>query len=216
MNKLWQRILEISYLTKSSHIGSCLTSVDIIDSIYKTKKKDEPFILSCAHANLALLVVLEKYFGYDALQLFQEQGVHCKRDLKHGIQFTGGHLGQGITIACGMAIANRKEDVYCLISDGEWYEGSVQESLNFIKENNLKNLRLYCNFNGWSAYNKTDVDFLSEITLKYCPWAQISYPDKDFYKELPGLEGLNGHYHTITDNDWKNANEKGLLDATRI
>lgn len=211
LNSLWSRILEISYLTKSSHIGSCLTAVNIIDDIYNVKLKDEPFILSSAHANLALLVVLEKYFGYDALELYKQQGTHCVRDLKHQIEFTGGHLGQGITIACGMAIANRNKNVYCLISDGEWYEGAVQESLNFIKENNLINLKLFCNFNGWSAYGKTDVDFISDITRKYCPWADIYYMPEDFYKELPGLKELQGHYHIIKDEEWEEANKRGLI-----
>jgi transketolase len=110
----------------------------------------------------------------------------------------------GITVACGMALTDKNRDVYCLISDGEWFEGSVQESLNFIKENNLTNIKLYCNFNGYSAYSKTDVSFVTDITLKYCPWAKIYNND---LKNYPFLIGLNAHYKAISDNEWKELNE---------
>ena len=59
--ELKKRILEISYKKKLSHLGSCLTAVDIIDEIFKIKKPDEKFVLSSGHAALALYVVLEKY-----------------------------------------------------------------------------------------------------------------------------------------------------------
>ena len=65
MNPLHDRIIEISKKHNLSHLGSCLTSVDIIDEIYSVKKPDEKFILSCGHAGLALYVVLEKYRNYD-------------------------------------------------------------------------------------------------------------------------------------------------------
>jgi transketolase N-terminal domain/subunit len=213
LSPLWQRILEISYLTKSSHIGSALSSVNIIDDIYSIKRKDDIFLLSNAHANLAQLVVKEKYEEIDALEAYKTQGVHSTRDLKYGILCSGGHLGQVFACGIGFALANPKRDVYVLISDGEWYEGVVQEGLNFIRENNLSNLKLYCNFNGYSALAKTDIDFISEITLKYVPWTQIYYPDPLMYEKLPFLNGLNGHYIKITDEIWQGLNEKGLINA---
>ena len=61
MINLKKRILEIAYKNKLSHLGSYLSSVGIIDEIYKTKNHDDIFILSSGHASLALYVTLEKY-----------------------------------------------------------------------------------------------------------------------------------------------------------
>ncbi|MGD0786207.1 MAG: hypothetical protein ABR969_10395, partial [Sedimentisphaerales bacterium] len=58
--KTRKRIIELSYQSSFSHIGSCLTAVDIIDAIYQVKDKDEHFVLSSGHAGIALYVILEK------------------------------------------------------------------------------------------------------------------------------------------------------------
>ena len=85
MNALEKRILEISYKHKLSHLGSCLTAVNIIDEIYKVKKPDEPFILSQGHAGVALYTILEKFEGKDAEELWKKHGTHPNRDLDDGI-----------------------------------------------------------------------------------------------------------------------------------
>ena len=87
MNKLKRRILDLSHKYKLSHIGSCLTAVDLIDGIYKVKKPDEPFILSQGHAGLALYVVLEKYEKRNPEKLILKHGTHPNRDIKNGITY---------------------------------------------------------------------------------------------------------------------------------
>ena len=59
LNRLKRRILEISYLRKLSHLGSCLTALPIIIEIYEHKKKNEKFILSAGHSHVAHAVVME-------------------------------------------------------------------------------------------------------------------------------------------------------------
>jgi transketolase len=206
IGQLEKRILEISCKYQLSHIGSSISAVRIIDNIYKVKKKDDIFLLSCSHANLSHIVILEKYLGYNAEELYKSQGVHSTRDEKHDILCSGGHLGQVFACAIGFALSNRFRNVFVLISDGEWYSGIVQEGLNFIHDNNLTNLKLHCNFNGYSALNKTNVEFISEVTLKYVPWAKIWCQDENIYDNLPFLKGLNGHYAKITENDWNKIN----------
>jgi transketolase len=152
---LEQRILELSKKYKLSHIGSCLTSVGIIDEIYSIKKPDEKFVLSCGHAGLALYVVLEKYLGIDAEYLLLKHGVHPNRD--EVINCSTGSLGQGLPIALGMALADRTKNVYCLISDGECAEGSVYEALNIKHRYGVYNLIVFCNYNGYGAYDRTDL-----------------------------------------------------------
>src|ERR1700750_489699 len=125
LSALQYRILELSYKHKLSHIGSCLGCVDVLDMIYNRRKDNEPVILSCGHAGLALYVVLEKHLGKDAEQLFLKHGVHPNKDLGDGIYCSTGSLGMGLSIAAGRALADRNKPVWCVISDGEMAEGVV-------------------------------------------------------------------------------------------
>ena len=85
MVDLKKRILDIAYKNKLSHLGSYLSAVDIIDKIYKKKNKEDIFILSSGHAALALYVVIEKYEGKDAEELFNKYGGHPHLAEKDGI-----------------------------------------------------------------------------------------------------------------------------------
>ena len=80
---LKKRIFDISFRHKLSHLGSCLTAVDIIDEIYSIKKPDERFVLSSGHAGLALYVVLEKYNQGDATGLVQ--GLDAEKIFNHHV-----------------------------------------------------------------------------------------------------------------------------------
>ncbi len=167
MNKdLKRRIIDISYRHKLSHLGSCLTAVDIIDEIFSIKKPDEKFVLSSGHAGLALYCVIEKYHHLrlpldagdcqcmNAEKIFEHHGVHPDRCKKCGLDCSTGSLGQGLPIAVGMALADRSKNVYCLISDGECAEGSIWEALRIAQEQKLGNLKIYVNMNGWGAYKE--------------------------------------------------------------
>jgi transketolase len=195
MKSLKRRILEISYERKLSHLGSCLTAVDIIDEIFKKKRPDEKFVLSCGHAGLALYVVLEKYGGKNAETIYAHHGTHPDRCEDCGIDCSTGSLGHGIAIAVGMALADRKKNVYCLISDGECAEGSVWEAIRIWKREKLRNLRIYLNFNGYSAYQKT--------SLKEMPTGVKRYITN--YDKFPFLMGLDAHYCTLKKEDYEAA-----------
>jgi transketolase len=198
MTVLEKRIIEISYKLRLSHLGSCLTAVGIIDEIFRVKKTDEKFILSCGHAGLALYVVLEKYKGIDAENLFYKCGVHPDRlDGFPDIDCSTGSLGQGLPIALGMAMADRTKNVYCLISDGESAEGSIYEALNIRRKYKVDNLVIYCNFNGWGAYDEADlavIESLHSVILR-----------KTNFDAFPFLKGQEAHYHVLTDVEYAQA-----------
>ena len=200
MVDLKQRILEIAYKHKLSHLGSYLSAVDIIDEIYKEKKPEDIFILSSGHAALALYVVLEKYEDKDAEELFLKHGGHPHRDEENGIYCSTGSLGLGITVAVGRALANKNRKVHVLISDGESAEGSVWEALRFIKESNLSNIEVYVNVNGYAAYDKVDVKYLVDRLKVFLPTINIRYTSVNQY---PFLRGLNAHYHVMSEQDYK-------------
>ena len=198
--KLKKRILEIAYKHKLSHLGSYLSAVGIINEIYKSKQPEDIFILSSGHAALALYVVLEKYEGKNAEELFLKHGGHPHRDEANGIYCSTGSLGLGITVAVGRALVDKDRKVHVLISDGESAEASVWESLRFIQENNLTNIEVYVNVNGYAAYDKVDIKYLADRLKAFLPSINIRYTDVNQY---PFLRGLNAHYHVMSEEDYK-------------
>ncbi len=154
---LRKRILELSYEANFSHLGSCLSAVDLIDAVYKIKKKNEIFILSNGHAGIAWYSVLDKYGYFKDNKAINKLNIHPDRNLKYGIHVSTGSLGQGLPIALGMALADRKKNVYCMISDGECAEGSIWEALRVAKEKKVHNLKIIINANGWGAYDKVNL-----------------------------------------------------------
>lgn len=199
---LKKRIIEISYKYNKSHIGSCLSSVDIIEEIYNLKRKAEKFILSEGHAAIALYCVLEKHEGRNPEYLLKKHGVHAGRDEKNGIWCTTGSLGQGLPIAVGMSLANKTKNVYCMISDGEAAEGSIWEALRIKTDNNLHNLKVYVNLNGYGAYSKINSMMLIKRLKTFCPDIIIKRTNVE---QLPFLKGQDAHYYIMTNQDYKKA-----------
>jgi transketolase len=200
LSKLKKRILEIAYKYKLSHLGSYLSSVDIIESIYKKKDKDDIFILSSGHAALALYVVLEKYENRNAIDLFNRYGGHPVRSEEDGIYCSTGSLGTGLTIAVGRAIANPSKFFFVLISDGETAEGSVWESLRFISENYLNNIEVHVNINGYGAYDVIDKDYLSFRLKSFLPNIILH---ETTVNQTKFLNGLNAHYYVMDKKDFE-------------
>lgn len=202
--KLKKRIITISYKYNLSHIGSCLTAVDIIDEIYKVKKPSERFVLSSGHAGLALYVVLEKYEGINAEKVFKHHGVHPNRCEKCYIDCSTGSLGLGLSIAVGMALADRSKQVYCLISDGETAEGSIWEAIRIYYDQNIKprNLSIYINWNWWTAYGRPS-SFTWDMLHSY--WNHISVRETNMndFKEIKELQDQSAHYHVLNEENYK-------------
>lgn len=210
MIDLHERILDLSYKHKLSHLGSCLNAVDIIEDIYLRKLEDEPFILSSGHAGLALYVVLEKYLKLNAEKLYLKHGTHPCRNISDDIYCSTGSLGHGLPIALGMALANRYRNVWCLISDGECAEGSVYESLAIACDQKVKNLIIYCNANGYGAYRKIDLKTLKKRIEGFNFPVKIIEPIIKY--DIPWLNGLEAHYHVMNEAEYNLV--KGKLNAT--
>ncbi len=161
-SSVYRRLFEISYRRKLSHIGSCITALPILNSIYEEMDPCDAVVLSAGHAGLALYVTLEHHFGLDADQLFEEHGVHPNKTPVYPetdvgcpqrvIWCSAGSLGQAVTVAVGYALANPERVVWCLCSDAEANEGAFYEAARFAREHELTNLRLIVNANGWGAY----------------------------------------------------------------
>lgn len=193
------RILEISFKNNLSHLGSCITAYPILEQMYNEKNNEDLVVLSSGHSGLAQYVLIEKHSNnkINAEDLLHQMGIHPVRDPKNGIYVSSGSLGCGILVAVGLAISNKNRKVYCLLSDGECAEGSVWEALSFCKNNNITNIKIHVNINGFSAYDPVDRNYLSD-RLK------IFFPDIIIHQtnNPECLGGLNAHYHIM-----KNINE---------
>ena len=201
MKDLYKRLLNICYERQLHHLGSYSSALQIIDQIYSEMDKDDIFILSNGHAVVALYVILEKYYGLDAVELHEKYGDHPKRNELDKLHCSTGSLGMGVTVAVGRALANPDRDVYCLLSDGECAEGSVWEALRFAYENKVTNLKLYVNANGWSAYDTVDLDYLENRIKAF-------HPDVNYVRttvEHFGLKGLHAHYTNFNEEQYKEA-----------
>jgi transketolase len=204
---LKRRIIEISYKKGLSHIGSCLTAVDIINEIYETKERNEKFVLSSGHAGLALYCIIEKYSKkihdelheisaigtLNAEKIFDHHGVHPDRCLECGIDCSSGSLGHGLGVSVGMALADRSKNVYCLISDGEYAEGSIHEALRIIREQKLNNLKVYMNNNGYAAYRETDIGVFPSFI-------QMRHTNMDGWPSC--LQGQIAHYKVLNEAEY--------------
>jgi transketolase len=221
-----RRIVEISYALNFSHLGSCLSAVDIIEAIYKIKKKNERFVLSNGHAGVALYAVLQKYC-FVSTSAIRKMHVHPDRNSRFHIDVSTGSLGQGLPIALGMALANRKKNVYCLLSDGECAEGSIWESLQVGIEQRMNNLKIVINANGWAAYSSVSASLLIKSirgfgykviktdghspaklmeALKIKTSRQpLLIMAKTTVEQFPFLKGQDAHYYVMKKNDYDSA-----------
>jgi transketolase len=220
---LRKKLLTIINDVHTSHIGSCLSIIDLIDAVYQVKDKKEKFILSNGHAAASLYVVLEKYKYLKNVNL-TDYNVHPDRDESKGIDLSTGSLGQGLPIAVGMALADRKKTVYCMISDGECAEGSIWEALRIIYDQNILNLKIIASVNGWGAYDPINSKNLEKrfkgfgfkiVKINGHNKDQIIKTIKTNYtvptivfaktcsEQLPFLLGQDAHYYTMKEEDYQ-------------
>jgi transketolase len=204
-NDLEKRVLELSYKYNLAHLGSVLTALPIIEEIFNLKQPEDRFVLSCGHAGLALYVVLEKYEKLDAEKIWLEHGTHPDRCWQCHLDCSTGSLGQGLPIAVGMALADKTRKVYCLISDGECAEGSIWEALRIKKDLNISNLKIFVNYNGYSAYDYVDLFNLGNRLIAFgVEKHSIKHTDVEQY---PFLKGLDAHYCKMSDKDYETTRE---------
>jgi len=219
-----RRIIEISYEKNFSHLGSNLTAADIIYAIYKTKDKDEKVILSNGHAGLALYVILEKK-GLINGPIIKNLCIHPDRDPDTRIDLSTGSLGHGLPIALGMALADRRKNVYCSSSDGEFAEGSIWEALRVGIDQKISNLKIVINANGWGAYgpislpllrnrirgfgykviivNGHDINELCAALAKKIPNQPVMIIAQTKVEQFPFLKGQDAHYYVMKAEDYK-------------
>lgn len=159
-NNVRMNILEEVYNAKSGHIGGAFSIADILTVLYfnemniDAKIPDSPdrdrLVLSKGHASAALYAVLAEkgYIDKKELKTFRNidsnlQG-HPDMNKVPGVDMTTGSLGQGLSVANGMALSSKLDSrgyrVYCILGDGELQEGQVWEAAMTAEKYQLDNL----------------------------------------------------------------------------
>ena len=168
-------IIEAVYNAGSGHPGGSLSIADVMTYLYfvemnidpsNPKKEDrDRFVMSKGHTSPALYSTLAHrgYFPVEYLKTFRKTGSYLQGhpDMKGtpGVDMTTGSLGQGFSVACGMALASKlKGDifrVYTVIGDGESEEGQIWEAAMFAPHYKLDNLTLVLDYNGLQIDGRT-------------------------------------------------------------
>ncbi len=150
----------------SGHTGGSLSLVEILLVLYYDKlnvdsrnpldRKRDKFVLSKGHGCPALYAVLadQGFFPKEELWTLRKLGSRLQGHPQYGLpglEISSGSLGQGLSVAVGMALADRmdgiKAKVYCLMGDGETNEGQVWEAAMTAAHYKLENLCAIVDFN---------------------------------------------------------------------
>ena len=152
--------VEMTHISRGSHIGSILSVADIIAVLYsdilnynaknpKWAERDR-VILSKGHAGAAIYAVLAEcgFFDVEELKTHYANGSRLSGHVSHkgvpGVEFSTGSLGHGLPVGCGMAMAAKKDKqnhrVFVICGDGECDEGSIWEAALLAHHYKLDNL----------------------------------------------------------------------------
>lgn len=149
------------------HYGGCMSIVEALAVLYGAVMEINPaypdwpdrdyFVLSKGHAGPALYstLALKGYFPLSELSTLNHNGTrlpgHPDRLKTRGIDVSTGSLGQGVSIAGGIAfghkLAKRINRVFCIVGDGELNEGQCWEAFQFIAHHRLNNLLILIDWN---------------------------------------------------------------------
>ena len=159
-NEVRKGIVTATHSAKSGHPGGSLSAADMYTFLYFEEMNIDPqnplmedrdrFVLSKGHTAPGLYSVMAQrgFFPVEELTTLRKVGSrlqgHPSMHYLPGIDMSSGSLGQGISVACGMAkgakMMNKDFRVYTLLGDGEIEEGEVWEAAMFAGAKKLDNL----------------------------------------------------------------------------
>lgn len=187
-------VLEMIY-RNGGHIGGSLSCVDILIALYFGKifnfKKDR-FVISAGHLAPVVYAILAKagYFDKKILNTYGKFGSklqgHVNTEVE-GVVYSSGSLGQGLSFALGMALADKEKNIVCLTTDGEHNEGQIWESIQIANKfkDRLKNLINIVDINGIQVDGRTnEIMPLLDLKKKYNSfgWEAIETNGHNFEK----------------------------------
>lgn len=197
------------------HIGGCLSIADVLAALYfdvmrvDAKKPQETsrdrLVLSKGHAGPALYaaLALRGFFPLEKLLTLNGPGTmlpsHCDRKRTPGIDATTGSLGQGLSIALGIALGARLDGLdsrtYCVLGEGDLQEGQTWEAAMLAGNRKLSSLVAVLDINGWQIDGTVDeVNGLGDLSAKFeaFGWRAIEVEDgNDMAQLVEALEKID-------------------------
>jgi len=182
------QILKMIAAAKSGHPGGSLSAVEILTTLYFAAMNIDPrqpgkvdrdrFILSKGHAAPVLYAALARrgFFPETDLSRLRRIGCHLQghphRLDTPGIEASTGSLGQGLSMACGMAIGLKLSgitaSVYTLIGDGESQEGQIWEAAMTAGFRKLNNLCVFLDYNNLQIDGRvSDIKDIKPVRQKW-------------------------------------------------
>ena len=183
-----KEIIEQVYHAQSGHPGGSLSCADILTVLYFNQMNINPkepkaeardrLVLSKGHCSPALYATLARkgYFDKTLLTDFRKIGSnlqgHPDMNKVPGVDMSSGSLGQGLSIANGMALNSKMEElgyrVYCILGDGEIEEGQIWEAVMTSSKYKLDNLCVIIDNNNFQIDGTLeDVKGLEDIEGKF-------------------------------------------------
>ena len=152
--------VEMVYDAASGHPGGSLSCMDVLTYLYFAQMRVDPknpqdpdrdrFVMSKGHCSPAVypVLALRGFFPVENLKMFRSikghMSGHVEMHYNPGVDMSTGSLGQGISVATGMALAGKQSHkdyrVYAILGDGELAEGQVWEAMMAASKYHLDNL----------------------------------------------------------------------------
>lgn len=181
-NKARRQIISMTYRSKASHVGSALSVVDILATLYSgaaninfgnlNSEIRDVVILSKGHAAAALysVLALTNFFPVKLLESYCEDGAllggHVTSRGIPGVELSTGSLGHGMPFGVGIAISRKnsglKGKIIVVISDGECNEGTTWESALLANHHKLNNLIIIIDRNRLQSLMSTEDTLMLE------------------------------------------------------
>lgn len=180
-------IIRQVHYASSGHPGGSLGCADLFTALYfkimdhdpsfkMYGKREDMFFLSNGHISPVFYSVLARsgYFPVEELATFRKldsrlQGHPATHEGLPGVRIASGSLGQGLSVACGVAQAKKLDQdgksIFCLMGDGELQEGQIWEAVMYAAHNKIDNLVGIVDWNGRQIDGDND-DVLSLGDLK--------------------------------------------------
>ena len=170
------------------HVGGSMSVIEALAVLYGKEMRIDPknpqwperdrLVMSKGHAGPALYatLALKGYFPLEVLKTLNQGGTilpsHCDRLKTPGVAMTTGSLGQGISLACGLAMGNRMQGrdsyTYLVLGDGECNEGQVWEGAMFAAHFKLNHLIAFVDLNKQQLDGTTDdVMSMGDMVAKF-------------------------------------------------
>ena len=201
--KVRMGVIEGTYAAKSGHPGGSLSSADLFTYLYFRELNVDPaqpdkperdrFVLSKGHCapGLYAAMALRGFFPWEDLKTLRHIGSHLQGHPNMrstpGVDMSTGSLGQGVSAACGMALAAKLQNnpcrVYTLLGDGEIQEGQVWEAFMFAHHYKLDNLCAFIDNNGLQIDGPVDQvmsPYPIEEKLRAFGWEALTVDGHDF------------------------------------